>query len=159
VLPKDYARPALNKVMLGELIDLVSGIGMGEVADRLASVPRAFSVRYVSRGMGEVADRLASVPRAFSVRYVSPPARLYADDTLERLARIVACARCDSNIDPCLLARDLGDLFGAVGRTVDDSEEAQLFRELSKEEPTPQTSHRFPADRTRKGSFRRPGRL
>lgn len=34
VLPKDYARPALNKVMLGELIDLVSGIGMGEESDR-----------------------------------------------------------------------------------------------------------------------------
>ena len=34
VLPKDYARPALNKVMLGELIDLVSGIGMAERADR-----------------------------------------------------------------------------------------------------------------------------
>ena len=34
VLPKDYARPALNKVMLGELIDLVSGIGMGEEIDR-----------------------------------------------------------------------------------------------------------------------------
>lgn len=34
VLPKDYARPALNKVMLGELIDLISGIGMGEAADR-----------------------------------------------------------------------------------------------------------------------------
>ena len=34
VLPKDYARPALNKVMLGELIDLVSGIGMSEEADR-----------------------------------------------------------------------------------------------------------------------------
>ena len=34
VLPKDYARPALNKVMLGELIDLVSGIGMVEEADR-----------------------------------------------------------------------------------------------------------------------------
>jgi len=28
VLPKDYARPALNKVMLGELIDLVSGIAL-----------------------------------------------------------------------------------------------------------------------------------
>ncbi len=28
VLPKDYARPALNKVMLGELIDLISGIGL-----------------------------------------------------------------------------------------------------------------------------------
>ena len=26
VLPKNYARPALNKVMLGELIDLISGI-------------------------------------------------------------------------------------------------------------------------------------
>ena len=34
VLPKDYARPALNKVMLGELIDLISGIGMAEEADR-----------------------------------------------------------------------------------------------------------------------------
>ncbi|MBC6404369.1 MAG: SAM-dependent DNA methyltransferase [Rhodospirillales bacterium] len=33
VLPKDYARPALNKVMLGELIDLVSGIGMAAAAD------------------------------------------------------------------------------------------------------------------------------
>jgi len=34
VLPKDYARPALNKVMLGELIDLISAIGMGEEADK-----------------------------------------------------------------------------------------------------------------------------
>ena len=34
VLPKDYARPALNKIMLGELIDLVSGIAMNEEADR-----------------------------------------------------------------------------------------------------------------------------
>lgn len=34
VLPKDYARPALNKVMLGELIDLVSGIGMAEETGR-----------------------------------------------------------------------------------------------------------------------------
>ena len=34
VLPKEYARPALNKIMLGELIDLVSGIGMAEEADR-----------------------------------------------------------------------------------------------------------------------------
>jgi len=33
VLPKDYNRPALDKVMLGELIDLVSGIGMGEPND------------------------------------------------------------------------------------------------------------------------------
>src|SRR5690625_4871393 len=30
VLPKDYDRPALNAVMLGELIDLISGIALGE---------------------------------------------------------------------------------------------------------------------------------
>ena len=30
VLPKDYNRPALDKVMVGELIDLVSGIAMGQ---------------------------------------------------------------------------------------------------------------------------------
>jgi type I restriction enzyme M protein len=30
VLPKDYARPALNKVMLGELVDLISGIALNE---------------------------------------------------------------------------------------------------------------------------------
>src|ERR1700686_5720417 len=30
VLPKDYNRPALNKVMLGELIDLISSIAMRE---------------------------------------------------------------------------------------------------------------------------------
>ena len=29
VLPKDYARPALNAVLLGELIDLISGIALG----------------------------------------------------------------------------------------------------------------------------------
>jgi len=33
VLPKDYARPALNKVMLGELIDLISGIALNEGGD------------------------------------------------------------------------------------------------------------------------------
>jgi type I restriction enzyme M protein len=34
VLPKDYNRPALDKVMLGELIDLISGIGTGDTADK-----------------------------------------------------------------------------------------------------------------------------
>ncbi len=33
VLPKDYGRPALNAVMLGELIDLISGIALGEGKD------------------------------------------------------------------------------------------------------------------------------
>ncbi|MDR2991557.1 MAG: type I restriction-modification system subunit M [Burkholderiaceae bacterium] len=38
VLPKDYARPALNKVMLGELIDLISGIALGEGNDKSRDV-------------------------------------------------------------------------------------------------------------------------
>ncbi len=38
VLPKDYARSALNKVMLGELIDLISGIAMNESGDKSKDV-------------------------------------------------------------------------------------------------------------------------
>jgi len=38
VLPKDYARPALNKVMLGELIDLVSGITLNEAGEKSTDV-------------------------------------------------------------------------------------------------------------------------
>src|SRR5690349_20742786 len=34
VLPKDYAKPALDKQCLGELIDLVSTIGMGDAHSR-----------------------------------------------------------------------------------------------------------------------------
>jgi type I restriction enzyme M protein len=46
VLPKDYARPALNAVMLGELIDLISGIALGaqkgEARDLLGRVYEYF---------------------------------------------------------------------------------------------------------------------
>ena len=38
VLPKDYNRPALDKVMLGELIDLISGIAMGEPGDKARDI-------------------------------------------------------------------------------------------------------------------------
>ena len=34
VLPKDYARPALDKNRLGELIDLIGTIGLGDKANR-----------------------------------------------------------------------------------------------------------------------------
>jgi type I restriction enzyme M protein len=34
VLPKDFARPALNKQRLGELIDLLSSVGLGDKANR-----------------------------------------------------------------------------------------------------------------------------
>ena len=38
VLPKEYARPALNPLMLGELIDLISGIGFKEDTDKSRDV-------------------------------------------------------------------------------------------------------------------------
>lgn len=38
VLPKDYARPALDKVMLGELIDLISNIGLNEEAGKAKDI-------------------------------------------------------------------------------------------------------------------------
>lgn len=38
VLPKEYARPALNAVMLGELIDLISNIALGEGQDTARDV-------------------------------------------------------------------------------------------------------------------------
>lgn len=38
VLPKDYARPALDKHRLGELIDLVSTIGLGDAENRSKDV-------------------------------------------------------------------------------------------------------------------------
>ena len=38
VLPRDYGRPALNAVMLGELIDLISGIAMNEGQDKARDV-------------------------------------------------------------------------------------------------------------------------
>jgi len=34
ILPKDYARPALDKQRLGELIDLIANIGLGDAENR-----------------------------------------------------------------------------------------------------------------------------
>ena len=60
VLPKDYARPALDKARLGELIDLLSGIGLGDAASRskdlLGRVYEYFLGRFASaegKGGGE----------------------------------------------------------------------------------------------------------
>ncbi|EQD55155.1 N-6 DNA methylase, partial [mine drainage metagenome] len=38
VLPKDYARPTLDKVILGRLIDLVGTIGLGDKENRSKDV-------------------------------------------------------------------------------------------------------------------------
>ena len=40
VLPKDYARPALDKQRLGELIDLIGTIGLGDAESRSQGHPR-----------------------------------------------------------------------------------------------------------------------
>ncbi len=52
ILPKDYARPALDKNRLGELIDLIGTIGMGDKANRskdiLGRVYEYFLSRFAS---------------------------------------------------------------------------------------------------------------
>jgi type I restriction enzyme M protein len=60
VLPKDYARPALDKQRLGEVVDLISGIGMGDEVSRkkdvLGRVYEYFLARFASaegKGGGE----------------------------------------------------------------------------------------------------------
>ncbi|MCB2155757.1 type I restriction-modification system subunit M [bacterium] len=60
VLPKDYARPSLDKTRLGELIDLISGIGLGSKEARskdiLGRVYEYFLGRFASaegKGGGE----------------------------------------------------------------------------------------------------------
>ena len=60
VLPKDYARPGLDKQRLGQLINLVSDIGLGSPADRakdiLGRVYEYFLARFASaegKGAGQ----------------------------------------------------------------------------------------------------------
>jgi type I restriction enzyme M protein len=52
ILPKDYARPALDKNRLGELIDLIGTIGLGDAANRskdiLGRVYEYFLSRFAS---------------------------------------------------------------------------------------------------------------
>ncbi len=69
VLPKDYARPALNKQMLGELIDLIGGIGLGEPEarskDTLGRVYEYFLGKFANaegRPRGYAGKRLQNLP-------------------------------------------------------------------------------------------------
>jgi hypothetical protein len=61
VLPKDYARPGLDKQRLGQLINLVSDIGLGSPADRardiLGRVQRLDVVGPVGRRRDPESDR------------------------------------------------------------------------------------------------------
>ena len=58
VLPKDYARPALNKQMLGELIDLFSNIALGDEKakskDTLGRVYEYFLGKFASAKAGSM---------------------------------------------------------------------------------------------------------
>ena len=77
VLPKDYARPGLDKQRLGELIDLIGTIGLGDRGE-----PRA---RTSSAGSTNTSSASSPAPRA----------RRAASST--RRARVVRCSsRCSS---------------------------------------------------------------
>ena len=84
VLPKDYNRPALDKIMVGELIDLISGISLGRRGGTGARSPRpclrVFSWRV--RGIRRQAGR----------RILYRPARSYGC-SLKCLSRSRTAAR------------------------------------------------------------------
>ena len=69
VLPKDYNRPALDKIMVGELIDLISGISLREERGNRRAISSAVSTSIFLAGSQ---DRKAS-GEANSI----PPARSY----------------------------------------------------------------------------------
>jgi hypothetical protein len=64
VLPKDYGRPALNAVMLGELIDLISGIALGEGGTRRATS---------WAGSTNISSASSRAPRASAAASSTPP--------------------------------------------------------------------------------------
>jgi hypothetical protein len=66
MLAKDYARPALTKVMLGELIDLISKIALNEDGSRskevLGCVYEYSSARLPARRVNAVASSIRHAP-------------------------------------------------------------------------------------------------
>ena len=77
VLPKDYARPALNKIMLGELIDLISSIAMPSCCCKSRRSWRIWACTVTSRAVvGSSAmrtDGLCSRARAIITLCFIPP--------------------------------------------------------------------------------------
>ena len=73
VLPKDYARPALNAVMLGELIDLISGIAMDAGKDKSRDVLGRVYEYFLGRFAGRKASAAASSIRR--ARWCAPWSR------------------------------------------------------------------------------------
>jgi type I restriction enzyme M protein len=73
VLPKNYARPSLDKQRLGELIDLIGTIGLGDEASRSKDV--------LGRTYEYVPDRFASAQDKYGGEFYTPPSvvRLLCD--------------------------------------------------------------------------------
>ena len=101
VLPKEYARPALNKIMLGELIDLISGFAMGEDADRSKDIwggsMSIFWAALPGRKASEAASSIRPVPwSAFWSRCWNPTR---AGSTI-RVAGPAAFVQSESSCSP-----------------------------------------------------------
>jgi type I restriction enzyme M protein len=63
ILPKDYARPALDKNRLGELIDLIGTIGMGDAANRSKDILGPVYEYFLSRFASAEGKKAASSTR------------------------------------------------------------------------------------------------
>jgi type I restriction enzyme M protein len=100
VLPKDYARPALDKHRLGELIDLIGTIGLGDAENRakdiLGRVYEYFLTMFASaegKNGGQFYTRPASCAYWWKC---SPPTR--AASTTPRAAPVAcSCSRKNSS--------------------------------------------------------------
>ena len=103
VLPKDYARPALNKVMLGELIDLISGIAMNEVFPAAKAVCAARDMTALDGFQSDslpivILQRMDVAPLHVRASELDTAAKyaIYALVTLIAALRDVIDALCDS---------------------------------------------------------------
>jgi type I restriction enzyme M protein len=68
VLPKDYARPGLDKQRLGQLINLVSDIGLGSPADRAKDILGRVYEYFLASSPAPKARRAGSSTRRHVVR-------------------------------------------------------------------------------------------
>ena len=89
VLPKDYARPALDKQRLGELIDLIGTIGLGDDEQPLARTSSAASTNTSSASSpAPRARRAASSTRRAASSAAGRDARAVQGPRLRPLLRL-----------------------------------------------------------------------
>lgn len=72
VLPKDYARPALDKHRLGELIDLIGTIGLGDKESRSKDIlGRVYEPREARQIAQSAARRVSAASQYFLTQFAS----------------------------------------------------------------------------------------